>query len=110
MKRLYKPLPPPPGTPRGYVTVRRAMEVAGVSEPTIWRWIRTQLVAVQRVRSRVVLREADLRILIRPRRYVPERNQPLPRQRRTSLPPAAPACLPYEAVPPTAAVAATAGS
>jgi len=87
---------PPAETPRGYLTVRRAMEIANCSESTVWRLIRNRQVGVQRVRSRVVIREADLRIWLKPRTYLPERGAAIRAAKKRSALLAAPTPAPAD--------------
>jgi excisionase family DNA binding protein len=64
------------GAPRGFITVRRAMEIGQCSEPTVRRLIRRRTIGVIRVRHRVLLREAELRLWLKPRPYTPEKPTP----------------------------------
>lgn len=63
----------PAGRPEGYVTVRRAMEIAQCSEPTMRRWIQKRRVSVIRWRDRTLICEKDLRNWSRVRRYRPRK-------------------------------------
>ena len=70
----------PRGRPPGYVTVRRAMEIAQCSEPTIRRLMAKGRVRLVRWRYRTLLSEKDLQAWSRVRRY----------RRRPHLPAAVP--------------------
>jgi hypothetical protein len=70
----------PRGKPPGYVTVRRAMEIAQCSEATIRRLMAKGRVRLVRWRYRTLLSEKDLQAWSRVRRY----------RRRTRAPAAAP--------------------
>ena len=63
----------PPGRPKGYVTVARAMEIAQCSEPTMRRWIHKGRVAVVRWRHRTLICEKDLLDWSRVRRWRPRK-------------------------------------
>src|SRR6267143_2035013 len=77
MRKLKHRWAEPRGKPSGYVTVRRATELARCSEPTIRRLIRRRGVAVVRWRHRVLLREADLRAWMKAKPYQPAKQGPL---------------------------------
>jgi hypothetical protein len=59
----------PRGKPQGYITVRRAMDIAKCSEPTIRRLIGKGRVKVVRWRDRVLILEKDLAEWSRIRTY-----------------------------------------
>lgn len=67
----------PRGKPAGFVTVRRATAIAQCSEATIRRLVRRKGVEVVRWRSRVLVREADLRAWLKAKPYVPAKQGPL---------------------------------
>lgn len=76
MPKIRKMLPPPPGCPPGFITIRQAMKIAKCSESTIWRLVYTRRVGSARVRRRVLLRRADLHLWLKPRTYTPEPTAP----------------------------------
>jgi hypothetical protein len=78
----------PRGKPPGYVTVRRAMEIAQCSEPTIRRLMAKGRVRLVRWRYRTLLSEKDLQAWSRVRRY---RRRP---HRRSAVPPPTPVLSP----------------
>jgi len=66
----------PRGKPAGFVTVRRATDIAHCSEITIRRLVRRRGIEVVRWRSRVLLRESDLRAWLKAKPYEPAKQGP----------------------------------
>jgi hypothetical protein len=77
MAKLKRRWIEPRGKPAGFVTVRRATDIAQCSEATIRRLVRRNGVAVVRWRSRVLVRERDLRTWLKAKPYEPAKQGPV---------------------------------